>query len=183
MMVDPEELDAFLAHHGVKGMRWGVRKEERGGVSRKTDREARKDAQEHARAKQFHGEGAGTRRKLSKATVEGKSKRDADYAKAFARHLANQNEADHARGAKKERTSIDRRTKAKQRTGFIARKVTGEMGTQAAFTALLLGGAAFASSEKGRRLMKTGMDKIESEINNQKRKAGIRRMKDFLDGA
>lgn len=41
---------AYLAHHGVKGMKWGVR------------RHARKDAKEMARAKMFHGEGAGTRR-------------------------------------------------------------------------------------------------------------------------
>lgn len=31
----------FLAHHGVKGMKWGVRKQRTPGVSRKTDRAAR----------------------------------------------------------------------------------------------------------------------------------------------
>ena len=41
----------FLAHHGVKGMKWGVRKQRTPGVSRKTDRAARKDAKEFTQAK------------------------------------------------------------------------------------------------------------------------------------
>lgn len=48
----------FLAHHGVKGMRWGVRKQRTPGVSRKTDRAARKDAKEFTQAKMYYGEGA-----------------------------------------------------------------------------------------------------------------------------
>lgn len=51
----------FLAHHGVKGMRWGVRKQRTPGVSRKTDRAARKDAKEFPQAKMYYGEGAGNR--------------------------------------------------------------------------------------------------------------------------
>lgn len=54
----------FLAHHGVKGMRWGVRKQRTPGVSRKTDRAARKDAKEFTQAKMYYGEGAGNRRKM-----------------------------------------------------------------------------------------------------------------------
>ena len=46
----------FLAHHGVKGMRWGVRKQRTPGVSRKTDRAARKDAKEFTQAKMYYGE-------------------------------------------------------------------------------------------------------------------------------
>lgn len=71
----------FLAHHGVKGMRWGVRKQRTPGVSRKTDRAARKDAKEFTQAKMYYGEGAGNRRKMIKAKVDQRSK-DATYKKA-----------------------------------------------------------------------------------------------------
>lgn len=64
----------FLAHHGVKGMQWGVRKQRTPGVSRKTDRAARKDAKEFTQAKMYYGEGAGNRRKMIKAKVEQRSK-------------------------------------------------------------------------------------------------------------
>lgn len=39
-----ERPDDFLDHSGVKGMKWGVRKQRTPGVSRKTDRAARRDA-------------------------------------------------------------------------------------------------------------------------------------------
>ena len=84
-------------------MKWGVRRDNPSGVSRKTNREARKDAQEFARAKMFYGEGAGTRRKLIKAKVEGKSKKDPNYKKAFDQHLSNQDMSKHAEKARGER--------------------------------------------------------------------------------
>lgn len=102
------ESGESLTHYGVKGMKWGVRNTDRPeDVSRSTNREARKDAKEFARAKQFYGQGAGTRRKLIKATVEGKSKKDPNYKKAFDQHLSNQDTAKHASKAKSERKRKD----------------------------------------------------------------------------
>ena len=110
-MMDPRNEKPVLnelVHFGVKGMRWGVRRDISGsGVPRKTDREARKDAEEFARAKVFYGEGAGTRRKLIKATVEGKSRKDPAYKKAFERHLADQDMSRHASKARSERKRKD----------------------------------------------------------------------------
>lgn len=97
----------YLAHYGVKGMKWGVRKSRTPGVSRKTDREARKDAKEYARAKMFYGEGAGTRRKLIKNSVEAKAKKDPTYKKAFDNHLASQDMSTHAQKARRERKRKD----------------------------------------------------------------------------
>lgn len=118
-----------LAHYGVKGMQWGVRKDDQlEGVPAKTNREASKDAREFARAKMFYGEGAGTRRKLIKATVEAKSK-DPVYKKAFDHHLAKQDLAQHASKARSER----RRKNVKSSTGKTVRgahrQLTGGMGT------------------------------------------------------
>lgn len=55
-----------LAHYGVKGMRWGVRHTRPEGVSRSTNRAAKKDAKEFTRAKMYYGEGAGNRRQRMK---------------------------------------------------------------------------------------------------------------------
>lgn len=99
--------DDYLMHYGVKGMKWGVRKSETPGVSRRTDREAKKDAKEFARAKMFYGEGAGTRRKLIKNTVEAKAKKDPDYKRAFENHLSSQDMSTHAQKARRERSRKD----------------------------------------------------------------------------
>ena len=66
--------DPYLAHYGVKGMKWGVR------------RKARKDAKEYARAKMYYGEGAGNRRKLIRATVKSGQKTPATRPSSI-RHL------------------------------------------------------------------------------------------------
>lgn len=101
--------DNSLAHFGVKGMKWGQHKKSTAGVSPKTDREARKDADEFTKAKLFYGEGAGTRRKLIKAKVEAKSAKDPSYKKAFESHVANTDlgkRAEQARGERKRKDVV-----------------------------------------------------------------------------
>ena len=71
------------------------------------NKEARKDAYEYARSKMYYGEGAGTRRKLIKAAVEQKSKTISGYDKAFTDALYDQDMADHAEAARKERHRKD----------------------------------------------------------------------------
>ena len=99
-----------IMHYGVKGMKWGVRKDtppELAGVSRSTNRAAKGDAKEFAKAKMFYGEGAGTRRKLIKAQVESRSKADPNYKKAFDYHLDNEDLGKRASGARRERKRKD----------------------------------------------------------------------------
>lgn len=61
-----------LSHYGVKGMRWGVRNSRPEGVSRSTNRAAKKDAKEFTRAKMYYGEGAGTKvyNKVRKTSID-----------------------------------------------------------------------------------------------------------------
>ena len=176
-----KEDEEWLAHYGVKGMRWGVRNDKRSGVSRKVDRDAAKDAKETTRAKLYYGDGAGTRRKLIKATVEGKRKKDPEgYGKAFDRHLAEQDLSKHSSKAKSERKRTDRKEKASKRAGAIARQITGEWGTQAAFVALIAGGGAWLNSPKGRQFLNQTKRQMENKIDIQKTKRGADYLSDYF---
>lgn len=98
-----------LAHYGVKGMKWGVRtrSDRPSGTPRRTERMAKRDAKEAARAKMFYGEGAGTRRKLINKSVEARAKRDPAYKEAYERNLAKQDLSKHANKAISERRRKD----------------------------------------------------------------------------
>jgi hypothetical protein len=120
-----DEVEEFFAHFGIKGMHWGVRKGDHPEATRKTNREAKKDANEFARAKLFYGEGAGTRRKLIKATVEAKSKQDPMYKKAFEHHLDSQDLGTHAQKARSERHRKDARAKVGKTARGVNRQLNG----------------------------------------------------------
>jgi len=140
-----------LTHYGVKGMKWGVRRSDPSGVSRSTNREARKDAKEFARAKMFYGEGAGTRRKLIKAKVEGKAKKDPNYKKAFDQHLNNQDMSRHAEKARGERKRKNVKKSAGKGIRGTRHILNGNSQYASAATAIVVGGALYAH--------KTGIDK------------------------
>lgn len=143
---------AALAHYGVKGMQWGVRKSDRlEGVSRKTNKEAADDAREFARAKMFYGEGAGTRRKLIKAKVESRLK-DPAYKKAFDHHMAKQDLGKHAEKAKSERRRKNASSSTRKTVRSAHRQFTGGAGNVTVAGALLGGGLLAAHQ--------TGIDRV-----------------------
>jgi len=141
-----------LAHYGVKGMHWGVRRNGPTGVSSKTNRQARGDAKEFARAKMFFGEGAGTRRKLIKAAVEGRSKKDPAYKRAFDHHLAKQDMSKHAEKARGERKRKNVKKSAGRGIRGTRHILNGNSQYASAATAIAVGGALYAH--------KAGIDKI-----------------------
>ncbi|WNM72399.1 hypothetical protein SEA_MOSSY_20 [Gordonia phage Mossy] len=150
------EVDDFLEHYGVKGMKWGVTRGTVGGgastIPRKTNREAAKDAEEFARAKMFYGKGAGNRRKLIKASVEAKSKKDPLYKEAFDTHLANQDMSKHASKAQKERRRKDVTEKTTKTSRGVYRQLSGGFGS----VSLLSAGIAAAAVSAH----KSGVDKL-----------------------
>jgi len=141
-----------IEHAGIKGMKWGVRKSDIPGVSRKVSRDAARDAKEFARARQFYGEGAGNRRKLIKGTVEGKSKKDPNYKKAFDHHLASQDMSKHTDKARSER----RRKDVKNTTTKTARGVSHMLRGNTQYASALAAGLFVA----GAAVHKTGIDKV-----------------------
>lgn len=153
----------LLEHHGVKGMHWGVRRSETTGfrartepapgVHPKTDKSARKDAEEFARAKMFYGQGAGTRRKLIKAKVESNKKNMPGYSKAFDHHLTRQDMSSHAAKAQSERARKNT-TSTTMKTGkAFARHITGQQATAAAIIALTAAGAVWLRSDQADRVI------------------------------
>lgn len=149
-----EVTEDQLLHYGVKGMRWGVRRDRS---------QASKDAKEFARAKMYYGEGAGNRRKIIKNQVESRKKKSKDYADAFDAALAKQDMGKHATKATKQRKSTDRKESRRKKFGAVARRLTGEWGTDAAVVALIAGGVAFAASPQGRQITNTVMTKVKTE--------------------
>jgi len=143
--------ESELLHYGVMGMRWG-RRSGSSQTSRKTDREARKDAKEFARAKMFYGEGAGTRRKLIKANVEGKAKRDPAYKSAFEKHLNSQDMSTHAQKARAERHRKNVKNSTAKTARGVSHMLRGNSQYASAAAATLVGGAFFVH--------KHGIDKI-----------------------
>lgn len=120
-----EDVDEFLAHFGVKGMRWGQRSGGTTSTQRKTDREAGKDAAEFTKAKMYYGEGAGIRRRLIKAKVEAKSAKDPAYKDAFDKHVANTDMSERAQKARGERKRTDVKNTTKKTAKGIGHMIKG----------------------------------------------------------
>lgn len=121
-------------------------------------KEARKDAKEYARAQVFYGEGAGTRRKLIQATVDGKIARDPSYGRVFRQELSRQDMADHVTKARWERERRDA-AKATRKTAHAI--VTGNhRGVKP--TVAMVGMAAYYAISFGydRKLYEAGKRKL-----------------------
>jgi hypothetical protein len=167
-----------LEHHGVKGMHWGVRKDDHPGASRATNREAKKDAGDFARAKMFYGEGAGTRRKLIKAKVEAKAKKDPNYKAAFDHHLANQDMGQHASKARKERRRKDVASGTTKTAKGVHRSLSGGFGSVSLASAAIAGGLVIGKQAGVDKVIK---DAASSYVKDARRKnASSAAAKDFM---
>lgn len=158
-MADELEEENSLAHFGVKGMRWGYRKDPETGVLAKTSREAKKDAEEFARAKMFYGDGAGTRRKLIKATVEAKSAKDGDYKRAFDHHMEKQDMGVHASKARSERRRKDVTASTAKTARGVKNILTGSI-APVTVSAIIVAGAGKRFVDAG------GVNRVMNAVGN-----------------
>ena len=125
----------YLEHFGVKGMKWGVR------------REARRDAKESARAKMYYGEGAGVRRRNINAIVKQKSK-DPTYKAEYEKAYAKQDLSKARRSAQRQRTVTDKTKGFRQGAGRVGRAVTREATAAIGFAAASAASAAIGYAIK-----------------------------------
>lgn len=125
----------YLEHFGVKGMKWGVR------------REARRDAKESARAKMYYGEGAGVRRRNINAIVKQKSK-DPTYKAEYEKAYAKQDLSKARRSAQRQRTITDKTKGFRQGAGRVGRAITREATAAVGFAAATAASAAITYAIK-----------------------------------
>ena len=156
-------VNGELYHHGIKGQKWGIRRyqNEDGSLTEagkarlasgnspwSTRRAAKKDAKEFARAKMYYGEGAGTRRKLIKATVEQRTKNDPFYKNEFDRQLAKQDMAEHASKARTERRTRDTANAVGKTTRGVVNRVLGNAGRVTASAATIYAVAHYTGMDQ-----------------------------------
>lgn len=174
-----DEVDEFLAHYGVKGMKWG-RRQSVDGVSRRTNRMASKDAKEHIRAKMYYGEGAGVRRRQIKAVVTERSKDDS-YKKAFDAHVNGQDLAKASAKAHSKRKRTDVVNGTKKTARGVNHIINGNPQYASAAAALLVGGAMYIHKsgidktirDKGKTMYNDMKSRGSGDIFDQIRKAKI----------
>ena len=152
--------DPYLAHYGIKGMKWGVR------------RKARKDAKEYARAKMYYGEGAGTRRKLINATVKERSK-NPDYKSEFDKALSKQDMSKHASAAKRERKVKDTKNAAGRMGRGLVNAATGNLGRASAaaivtYAALHYTGTDKIIANQAKKAVNTVIDEVGGRVRSKK---------------
>ena len=116
-----------LAHYGIKGQSWGLRRyqnpdgslteegrrhygvydrEDGSKDMKRLNKDAKKDAEDMARAKAYYGEGAGNRRKQIRNRISERMK-DPEYKALYEKFLSEQDMSKHQKAANRERHAQD----------------------------------------------------------------------------
>lgn len=175
--------DEYLAHFGIKGQKWGIRRfqNEDGTLTeegkdrylnkdgtknyKKINKEAAEDAKEYARAKAYYGDGAGTRRKKIKNLISEKMK-DPDYKKEFEKQLSLQDMEKHQKAANRERKVQN----AKDKTTRIGRGIknlilgvgTTSVTAIALYNVAKMTGADQTIKNAGKQALSKALEKVKS---------------------
>ncbi len=166
-------MDTTLRHHGIKGQKWGVRRfQNKDGTltelgKKRIAKEAAKDAKEYASAKMYYGKGAGTRRKLIKASVEQKMK-DANYKEAFNKAVAEQDMAKRASEARTKRKVEDTKSSTAKTVRGLINAANGNAGRASAASIAIFSAVHMTGLDK--KLINKG----KSYVDNLFRKKVVR---------
>ena len=175
--------EEYLAHHGIKGQKWGIRRfqnpdgtlTEAGkkqqaldGIPRSTRRDAKKDAKEYATAKMYYGEGAGTRRKRINAIVNQRSK-DAAYKKAYDYYSENQDMAKRGAAARAERKTRDAASTAARTTRGLINIANGNIRRASSLAITVASAYAIAKATGADKVVKQYADMAVKELLDRSR--------------
>ena len=169
-----------LAHYGIKGQAWGVRRfqnedgslteagKQRYGYYDRPDgskdynrlkKDAANDAKEYARAKAYYGEGAGTRRKKIRNQISERMK-DPDYKAEFDKQMKQQNMEEHQHAANRERKWEDTKNTAARTARGIKNLILGVGSASVAALSLYKIGQMTGVNDKIAAWGKTALSKI-----------------------
>ena len=163
-------MENTLAHHGIKGQKWGVRRfQNKDGTltelgRKRLAKEASQDAKEYARAKMYYGKGAGNRRKLIKASVEQKMK-DKNYKDAFDKALADQDMAKRASEARVKRKVEDTKDSTAKTARGLVNAATGNIGRASAASAAIFTAAHITGLDK--KVVEAGKKQLGRLLNRK----------------
>lgn len=179
-----------LAHYGIKGQAWGVRRfqnedgtlteagKQRYGYYLREDgkkdvkrliKDAENDAREYARAKAYYGDGAGNRRKQIRNKISERMK-DPDYKAEFDRQMKNQNMAEHQKAANRERKFNDAKEAVKKTGNGIKNLLLGFGTTSLAAIAIV---SMMRATKTDQKIAEWGQQQVSNIANNMQKKKKV----------
>lgn len=133
--------------------------------TKRLQKDAKKDAEDMARAKAYYGEGAGTRRKQIKNRISERMK-DPDYKAEYEKQLAAQDMSKHQKAANRERHVQDAKNSAAKTARGIKNLLMGVGSASVAavmlYNAAKLTGADKKIAEIGKKAFNDISDKVKS---------------------
>lgn len=133
--------------------------------TKRLQKDAKKDAEDMARAKAYYGEGAGNRRKQIRNRISERMK-DPDYKAAYEKHLASQDMSKHQKAANRERHVEDTKKKAAEVGRGIKNILLGfgttSLAAVAIYNAAKMIGADKKIAEFGKKAFNDVVDKVKN---------------------
>lgn len=169
---------SYIAHYGIPGQKWGIRRYQNADGSlteegkrhyygdgddkdwKRLNKDAKKDAEEYARAKAYYGEGAGNRRKAIKNRISERMK-DPDYKAKFDLQLSLQDMEKHQKAANRERKVQDTKNFA-AKTGRGLKNLLLGIGSASVTAVALYSAAKMVGADKviaryGKQIVSTAL--------------------------
>ena len=135
---------------------------------KRLEKDAKKDAEDMARAKAYYGEGAGNRRKQIRNRISERMK-DPDYKKSYEKHMSEQNMAEHQKAANRERKVQDTKDRAAKIGRGIKNFLLGAGTTSIAAIAIVNAARMTGADKKIAEFGKKAINDIGNKVRSMKK--------------